>query len=88
MKPPEIFLGKPIRSLQTMLRVLAESVDEYKALIPDGIYGPDTMEAVRIFQRHNQLPITGVTDQETWDHIAHEYSRALVEITPPPSLFR
>ncbi len=86
MKPPEIFLGKPIRSLQTMLRVLAESVDEYKALIPDGIYGPDTMEAVRIFQRHNQLPITGITDQETWEHIAHEYSRALVEIAPPPSL--
>lgn len=86
MKPKETFLGKPIRSLQTMLRVLAESVEEYKALIPDGIYGPDTMEAVRIFQKRHQLPITGVTDQETWDRIAHEYGKALVEVTPPPAL--
>ena len=42
MKPTESFLGQPIRSLQTMLRVLAENDDEYKVLIPDGIYGPDT----------------------------------------------
>ena len=39
MKPTESLLGQPIRSLQTMLRVLAENVDEYKTLIPDGIYG-------------------------------------------------
>ena len=60
MKPKETFLGQPIRSLQTMLRVLAENDDAYKPLIPDGIYGPDTMEAVRIFQRLHRLPITGV----------------------------
>ena len=45
MKPTESLLGQPIRSLQTMLRVLAENDDEYKVLIPDGIYGPDTMAA-------------------------------------------
>ena len=51
MKPKDSFLGQPIRALQTMLRVLAENNDKYKMLIPDGIYGPDTMEAVRVFQR-------------------------------------
>ena len=30
MKPKEAFLGQPIRSLQTMLRVLAENDDAYK----------------------------------------------------------
>ena len=77
MKPTESLLGQPIRSLQTMLRVLAENVDEYKTLIPDGIYGPDTMAAVRVFQRRNRLPVTGVTDLETWNRIAEEYALAL-----------
>ena len=69
MKPKEAFLGQPIRSLQTMLRVLAENDDASKPLIPDGIYGPDTMEAVRIFQRLHRLPITGVTDLLTWEAV-------------------
>ena len=86
MKPTEVFLGQPIRSLQTMLRVLAENSDEYKALIPDGIYGPDTMEAVRVFQRKNKLPATGVTDQETWDRVVELYALALVEVVQPQTL--
>lgn len=86
MKPTEVFLYQPIRSLQTMLRVLAENNEEYKALIPDGIYGPDTMEAVRVFQRKNNLPVTGVTDQETWDAVAAEYALALVEVVKPQTL--
>lgn len=86
MKPTETFLGQPIRSLQTMLRVLAESDDSYKSLIPDGIYGPDTMHAVRIFQRRSRLPITGVTDTETWDRIVEAYTLALVEIAQPQVL--
>lgn len=86
MKPTEIFLGQPIRSLQTMLRVIAENDDAYKALIPDGIYGPDTMSAVRVFQRRNRLPVTGVTDLETWNRVAEEYAIALVEVVQPQSL--
>lgn len=86
MKPTETFLGQPIRSLQTMLRVLAENDDAYKALIPDGIYGPDTMEAVRIFQRRNRLPITGITDQLTWEAVVEAYQLALVEVVLPEPL--
>lgn len=86
MKPKETFLCQPIRSLQTMLRVLAENDDAYKPLIPDGIYGPDTMEAVRIFQRRHRLPITGVTDQLTWEAVVEAYQLALVEITMPETI--
>ena len=86
MKPKETFLGQPIRSLQTMLRVLAENDDAYKPLIPDGIYGPDTMEAVRIFQRLHRLPITGVTDLLTWEAVVEAYQLALVEITMPETV--
>lgn len=86
MRPPESFLGQPIRSLQTMLRVLSEHNDNYKILIPDGIYGPETMSAVRIFQQHNHLPITGVTDLLTWEAVVEAYRLALVEIALPETV--
>lgn len=86
MKPAESFVGQPIRSLQTMLRVLAEHNEQYKTLIPDGIYGPETLSAVRIFQQHNRLPITGVTDQLTWEAVVEAYELALVEVTLPQTL--
>lgn len=77
MRPPESFIGQPIRSLQTMLRVLAEDSNEYVRLIPDGIYGPETRNAVMVFQRHHGIPATGVADQQTWEAIAAEYEPAL-----------
>ena len=79
MRPPESFIGQPIRSLQTMLRVLAENDDNYLPLIPDGIYGPETVRAVSTFQRRHGLPVTGVTDQDTWEAVVARYEPALVE---------
>ena len=46
MRPPESFVGQPIRSLQTMLRVIAENDPSHPTLVPDGIYGPETVDAV------------------------------------------
>lgn len=79
MRPPESFVGQPIRSLQTMLRILAENDEKYISIIPDGIYGPETVRAVSTFQRHHGLPITGMTDQDTWEAIVARYEPALVE---------
>lgn len=80
MKPEESFLNQPIRSLQTMLRVLAEQDPRHETLVPDGIYGPATVSAVSRFQRLHGLPTTGVTDQATWERIVAEYEPALVQI--------
>lgn len=80
MKPEESFLNQPIRSLQTMLRVLAEQDPRHETLIPDGIYGPATVSAVTRFQRLHGLPVTGVTDQNTWERIVAEYEPALIQI--------
>ena len=82
MRPEESFVGQPVRSLQTMLRVIAENDDLQPSVIPDGIYGPQTVTAVSTFQRRNGLPITGVTDQETWDQIVAVYEPALVAVGP------
>lgn len=79
MRPPESFIGQPIRSLQTMLRVLAENDPSYVPIVPDGIYGPETMRAVSTFQRKHGLPVTGVTNQPTWEAVVAVYEPALIE---------
>lgn len=78
MRPDESFIEQPVRSLQTMLRVLAEDDRSLPTVIPDGIYGPSTMTAVSAFQRKYGLPITGITDQLTWDTVVSVYEPALV----------
>lgn len=80
MRPPESFLGQPVRSLQTMLRVIAQADPSHPSLIPDGIYGPETMAAVSAFQRRHGLAVTGITDQATWDTIVAVFEPALVEM--------
>lgn len=78
MKPGESFVEQPIRSLQTMLRVIAEDDPRLPTVVPDGIYGPTTMQAVSAFQRQYGLPVTGVTDQRTWEKIVSVYEPALI----------
>ena len=78
MKPAESFLGQSVRSLQTMLRVISKLEPSQPSVIPDGIYGQNTLAAVTAFQRRKGLPATGVTDQDTWDQIVAEYEPALI----------
>ena len=80
MRPPESFIGQPIRSLQTMLRVIAEDDPTHIRIVPDGIYGPETMSAVSLFQRKHGLQVTGITDQSTWESIVAAYEPALIRI--------
>ena len=82
MKPGESFVEQPVRSLQTMLRVIAEDDPRMPTVVPDGIYGPTTMQAVTAFQRLYGLPVTGVTDQATWDRIVTVYEPALIRTGP------
>ena len=79
MRPPESFIGQPIRSLQTMLRIIAENDPSHERIIPDGIYGPETVSAVSTFQRLHGLPGTGITDNRTWDTVVEIYEEALIE---------
>lgn len=78
MRPDESFIQQPVRSLQTMLRVLAEQDGRYVTVVPDGIYGQTTMAAVSNFQQLHGLPVTGVTDQDTWEAIVRAYEPALI----------
>ncbi len=82
MRPGESFVEQPIRSLQTMLRVIAEDDKRLPTVVPDGVYGPTTMQAVSAFQRQYGLPVTGITDQATWDLIVKVYESALIRVGP------
>lgn len=84
MRPPESFVGQPVRSLQTMLQILINAGHTLPSVIPDGIYGRNTVAAVTAFQRQNNLPITGVTDLDTWEAIVEAYQEAIIEIENPP----
>ena len=86
MKPTESFIGQPIRSVQTMLRVIAAGDPAIPEVIPDGVYGQETMAAVYAFQRKKGVPVTGIIDQQTWDAIAAEYELALIEQLPAQPL--
>ena len=80
MRPTESFVQQPIRSLQTMLRVISLDDDRIPTVIPDGIYGPTTTQAVTAFQRLYGIPATGITDQITWDKIVNIYEPSFVRV--------
>ena len=80
MRPGESFVQQPVRSLQTMLRVIAEDDGRLPTVVPDGIYGPSTMIAVTAFQRREGIPVTGITDEFTWDRVVASYEPALLRV--------
>ena len=82
MRPPESFVQQPVRSLQTMLQVIALTDTRIPLVIPDGIYSQQTISAVNRFQQLYGLPITGVADQTTWEKIAEIYEPARINAEP------
>lgn len=82
MRPRESFVGQPVRSLETMLRVIAEDDRRLPTVIPDGIYAQEDMTAVSAFQRQYNLPVTGIVDQPTWEAIVERYEDAIIDIGP------
>ena len=80
-------IGQPIRSLQTMLRTISQYHPEVLSLVPDGIYGGDTMASVASFQKFRGLPVTGITDIDTWYAVADEFRRVSVELGPAEPVY-
>lgn len=78
--------GQPVRSLQRMLNSLALHNDALLRLVPDGIFGERTLEAVMLFQRENSLPVTGVVNGQTWNAIVDAYEKMEFLYGAPPPL--
>jgi len=87
--PRLFYVGTPIRTLQTMLRAISRLNQSIPPVIPDGIYGRNTVAAVTAFQREFGLPATGVTNYGTWNEIVRIYDDSLDpetvgDVTPDP----
>lgn len=67
--------GQKVRQLQEQLNLIGDYYTAIPALTVDGIYGERTAEAVRQFQRINNMPQTGVVDFPTWYRISDRYVR-------------
>ena len=61
-----------------MLRVLGKFSGSIPPVIPDGIFGPGTMQAIAAFQRQNGMPASGIADQNTWEAIVAAYEEAIL----------
>lgn len=62
--------GQKVQQMQEQLNRIARNYPAVPTLSPDGIYGQQTADAVRIFQGIFDLPQTGVVDYATWYEIS------------------
>lgn len=65
--------GPKVRQLQQQLNAIARNFPAVPTVSVDGIYGAETQDAVRIFQRIFDLPQTGIVDFSTWYKISQIY---------------
>lgn len=75
-----------IRELQEYLRALSVMDERYPLLGVDGIFGPETTEAVKTFQKIADSPVTGTVQRADWERIVREYGNLLLQIVPPRAI--
>ena len=75
-KKQEIF------DLQNMLYTISRYENGTPDIIPDGINGQKTADAVRKFKEQNGLEVNGIVDLATWRAIAERY-REVLELLDP-----
>lgn len=76
-----------VREVQRYLRFLSNTYPRIVPLSIDGIYGPETEEAVLAFQELFALPPTGEVDADTWDTLLAEYTRLYYPTTRPRPIY-
>lgn len=79
-----LYPGTPLREgdsnryvayLQIYLNDIASVNEAITPFVIDGIFGQNTLQAVRVFQREYGLTVDGVVGQETWNKIIEVYLR-------------
>ncbi len=65
--------GDKVLQIQQQLNRIAQNYPAIPRIAADGIYGTNTANTVRIFQRIFNLPQTGIVDYPTWYKISEIY---------------
>jgi peptidoglycan hydrolase-like protein with peptidoglycan-binding domain len=78
----DIIVNEPIRALQQMLRAISFVHPEVTRIIPDGIFGVETKQAVSEFQQMAGLPVTGEANLATFESIVKAYDSAMELLSP------
>ncbi len=65
--------GGKVLQIQQQLNRIAQNYPAIPRITADGIYGPRTADAVRVFQRVFNLPQSGIVDYPTWYKISEVY---------------
>lgn len=72
-----------IREMQEYLRNIARGDAEIPLIVPDGIYGSETTQSVKAFQKKHGLKESGNVDFETWEKLVEENGKALFSFSAP-----
>ena len=78
MDNPNLY-GRPIQSLQTMLREISFHYSSVPRVIPDGNFNPQTRDSVMGFQQQFYLPASGEVNNFTWDRIVEVYDQLTID---------
>ncbi|MFA9462934.1 MAG: peptidoglycan-binding protein [Velocimicrobium sp.] len=62
-----------IKQMQTQLNVISTGYPLIPKVVEDGVFGPETEKAVKVFQGIFGLPQTGIVDFATWYKISEIY---------------
>lgn len=63
--------GEQVAAIQQMLKKTVAP-----EMVADGVYGPSTAGAVKLFQKNNNLEITGEVDEQTFHRLEEEARKA------------
>lgn len=75
--------GKSVEQAQFWLSTLADYTSDLLPLTVDGIYGNDTRQAVRAFQKLAGLTVDGVIGPATWKVLYESYESVASDISTP-----
>ena len=74
---------KAIAELQSYLRNLSRTDSDIERVVPDGIFGEETKNSVKSFQRKYGFEENGIVDYDLWTKITEENDKAVFLYSEP-----
>ncbi len=79
---------RAVSELQSYLRNLSRTDGDIERVVPDGIFGEETENSVKSFQRKYGLPEDGVVNYDVWTKIIEENDKAVFLYSEPRQVAR